>query len=91
MSETMQLESVLDLRAAARLRKNLLAIRGADVTLDASAVQRLGGQCLQVLLSAKRTWDGDGRAFNLTAPSEAFASSIQLFGAGEILASQAGI
>jgi chemotaxis protein CheX len=87
----MQLESVLDLRAAARLRENLLAIRGADVTLDASAVQRLGGQCLQVLLSAKRTWDGDGRTFNLTDPSEAFASSIQLFGAEKILASQTGI
>jgi chemotaxis protein CheX len=90
VTQTMTLDQVLDLRAAAALKENLLAVRGEDVTLDASDVQRLGGQCLQVLLSAKRTWDADGRIFTISPQSELFAASLKLFGAEAISAHQAG-
>jgi chemotaxis protein CheX len=42
------------------------------VTLDGAAVERLGGLCLQVLLSASRTWAEDGRPFAIAPISDDF-------------------
>jgi len=61
MSNLIALSAVLDLRAAEPLKAQLLAVRGQEATLDASAVERLGGLCLQVLLSALATWRADSR------------------------------
>ena len=76
-----RLGQVLDLNAAGPLAHELLALRGRDLELDASAVQRLGAQCLQVLLSARATWDADGAAFALVSPSSEFISTLALLGA----------
>jgi chemotaxis protein CheX len=77
---TVRLADVLDLKAAAALHGELLPLRGQDVTLDASMVSRLGGQCLQVLLSALETWKADGRSLSFDKPSTAFIESFELFG-----------
>ena len=53
MSDALMLDPILDLKAAASLQAAILAHRGQALELDASAVQRLGAQCLQVLLSAQ--------------------------------------
>ena len=45
-------EPCLDLSAAGPLAASLLRRRGSPLALDGSAVERLGGQCLQVLLAA---------------------------------------
>ncbi len=58
------------------LAASLRAQRGKPVTLDASAVERLGGQCLQILLAAARAWSADGAAFHIASPSSAFARPI---------------
>ena len=76
-----RLAQILDLNAAAPLAQELAALRGRDVELDGSAVERLGGQCLQVLLSARATWAQDGRAFALSAPSEGLCTALALMGA----------
>ncbi len=76
-----RLGQVLDLNAAGPLAHELLALRGRDLELDASAVQRLGAQCLQVLLSARATWDADGAAFAVVQPSDEFTSTLALLGA----------
>jgi len=68
----------LDLSAAAPLRTLLLAHRFQDLDLDASAVSRVGGQCVQVLLAAKRTWDADGRAFRLLNISDACRDALAI-------------
>lgn len=81
MTQTVVLESVLDLRAAGPLKANLLAARGGDVVLDGSAVERLGGLCLQVLLSALRTWRADGHVLTFVNVSEALAGQWSAFGA----------
>jgi anti-anti-sigma regulatory factor len=47
------LADCLDLTAAAPLKAQLLAARGTPLSLDASAVRRIGAQCLQVLLAAR--------------------------------------
>ena len=81
MSEALKLVPILDLNAAEPLKAELLARRGADLTIDASAVDRLGGLCLQVLLSAKRTWQADGVNLKLAPLSDAFAEQWAAFGA----------
>ncbi|MDB5448135.1 MAG: cheX protein [Phenylobacterium sp.] len=80
-SSVLRLGQVLDLNAAAPLATELLSLRGRDVEVDASAVERLGAQCLQVLLSARATWDADGLSFALVAPSSEFTSTLALLGA----------
>ncbi len=70
----------MDLKAAAPLRAQLLELRGKPVELDGGDVQRLGGLCLQVLLSARDSWSHDGMPFSLAAASEALEHSLSLFG-----------
>jgi chemotaxis protein CheX len=55
-----QLPEVLDLRAATSLAAELLARRGRPTVVDAALTERPGAQCLQVLMSAIKTWADDG-------------------------------
>ncbi len=75
----------LDLPAAAPLLADLLARRGRDVTIDASGSQRLGGQCLQVLLAARATWSEDGHGFRVIGASAEFAEAAALLGAADLV------
>ena len=54
------LPPVLDLQAADPLRAELLSLRGRPLQVDASQVNRLGGLCLQVLMSARKLWAEGG-------------------------------
>jgi chemotaxis protein CheX len=76
-----KLPEIMDLRAAAPLAREMLALRGVPVSLDASHVERLGGLCLQVLLSAQMTWRADNVALRVVAPSAPFLESAAAFGA----------
>ncbi len=78
------LAETLDLLAAAPLAAALLAKRGQDVVLDGSAVRRLGGQCLQVLLAARTSWLADGRSFRITVASAELANGLAQFGAADL-------
>lgn len=74
------LAPVLDLNAAVALRDEILAARGMPLAVDASRVERLGAQCLQVLLSARGTWQRENREFAVEGPSAAFSASAALLG-----------
>jgi chemotaxis protein CheX len=76
----LQLPEALDLLAATPLAKMLLAQRGANIVIDASSVQRVGAQCVQVLLSAASTWTADGLSFVIANRSPAFVEGLQLLG-----------
>jgi chemotaxis protein CheX len=78
---SLTLDAVLDLKAAAPLQAALLAWRGQPIELDAGQVQRLGGQCLQVLIAAQRSWADDGAPFSVARSSTAFDDALRLFGA----------
>ncbi len=78
---SLQLPDNLDLKAAGPLRGALMEARGAPIEIDASGVQRLGGLCLQVLLSAEATWATDGYPFAIKAASDAFAEGARRMGA----------
>jgi chemotaxis protein CheX len=76
------LPAVLDIRAAGPLQAEILGLRGQPLTLDVSAVERLGGLCLQVLLSVRSTWASDGQALTVTTgDSAAFSDQWAAFGA----------
>ena len=78
--ESVQLPESLDLVAAGPLTKTLLSLRGSDVRLDASQVTRMGGQCLQVLLSAAATWRADHAILEIASPSAEFIGCLELLG-----------
>src|SRR3954470_9640778 len=78
------LADCLDLTAAAPLAAELLAARGGPATLDASGVQRLGAQCLQVLLAARTLWSSDGQPWRLTDASPEFSDAAALMGCPDL-------
>lgn len=59
-ADAIRLPEFLDLAAATPLAKTLAERRGKPIAIDGSAVHQLGAQCVQVLLSAKKTWSADG-------------------------------
>jgi len=75
------LPEVMDLRAAAPLAQRIVGFQGRPLTLDASGVERIGGLCLQVLLSARLSWAVDRLPLTIMNPSKAFLDSLELFGA----------
>jgi anti-anti-sigma regulatory factor len=74
------LAPVLDITAAAPLHAALLAHRGRPLRVEAGEVKRLGGQCLQLLLSAGRTFSADRVPIRLQGASDAFRRDLALFG-----------
>ena len=91
MSEThtLVLADSLDVTAAAPLHRDLLARRGQPVSLDGSNVRRIGGQCLQVLLSAQATWAADGQAFEIVDATPEFTDGLALLGSLGLVSSPA--
>lgn len=80
MTDEIELPPVLDLVAASGLLENILERRGQNLLLNGAAVQRLGGQCLQVLLAARATWAADEQVLRLQNLSEDFIASLELMG-----------
>jgi len=76
------LPAVMDITAAGPLASDFLLHRGKDMTVDASRVERMGGQCLQVLLSAAATWSQDGVEFEVARPSTEFTEALETAGLG---------
>ncbi len=85
-----RLPPVLDARAAAPLAQDLRARTGSSLTVIATDVQRLGAQCLQVLLAAQRRWEADGFRLHLQGGSEPFTWAVSLMGASCILSNAEG-
>ena len=75
-----ELPEHLDLKAAAPLVGELLSHRGEELSVDASRVRRLGGQCLQILLSAAMTWKADEVPLAFVNPSPDFIEGLERLG-----------
>jgi len=87
----MKLTPVLNLAAARPLWSDLCAATGRPLTIDASAVERLGGACLQVLLAAREQWRRDGVDFTIDEPSPAFFEGLRLMSARDLAPTEAGL
>ena len=81
---TVSLMPVLDLQAVEPLRAELMSLRGRPLEIDASQVNRLGGLCLQVLMSARKIWAEDGVTLTVNQPSQAFSEQLTAFGEPEL-------
>jgi chemotaxis protein CheX len=81
------LAEALDMRAAGPLLEAVRSRRGAPLALDGSQVERLGGQCLQVILAAHAAWAADGHGFEICNPSTALKEGWALMGAEPLPAS----
>lgn len=79
-AKTLSLDNVLDLNAAGGLHANLMALRGSDLVIDASAVERVGALCLQVLMSAAKTWEEEKLSLTFSKMSDALTKTMQLTG-----------
>lgn len=78
--KTLKLSPVLDLNEATVLHEKLLALKGGPVEIDASAVERIGGLCAQVLMAGARSWEEDQSSFTFSEVSDAFVKTTQLIG-----------
>lgn len=79
-AETLSLAKVLDLNEASALHGKLMAMRGKEVKIDASKVERVGALGVQVLMAAQKTWERDQLPFKFSNVSDAFAKTVQLLG-----------
>lgn len=79
-AKTISLDNVLDLNAAGSLQSRLLAARGSDLVIDASGVERAGALCIQVLMSASKTWEEDNHSLTFSQMSDALTKTMQLSG-----------
>lgn len=82
------LAPVLDTAAAAPLRQAMRAAidTGQSIKLDASAVERVGQACLQVLVATEAAADLAGLDFRVVGASPAFADMATLAALDTLLA-----
>jgi chemotaxis protein CheX len=74
------LPAVMDSTFARKLHADILTMRGAPVNVDAGSVERVSTLCLQVLLSAARTWQAEGLGFSVDQPSDSMKGAFKLLG-----------
>lgn len=79
-SGSLKLAAVLDLNEASALHGKFMAMRGSNIVVDASGVERAGIQCFQVLVAAARGWQSDKKTFLIENASDAFERTLQLVG-----------
>ena len=84
---TISLPSILDITAAAELKRNLLEAlaSGSSISINASAVQRVTTPCLQILAAAARSvaQAGGGR-FRLHSVPQGLSETIAMMGLREV-------
>jgi anti-anti-sigma regulatory factor len=78
--ECLMLPDCLDASAAPSLKDMLLARRGNAIVVDASQVNRVGAQSLQVLVAAARTWKADQQSYRVTNASAELLETLALIG-----------
>jgi len=76
----LKLSAVLDLNEASTLHSTLLTMRGRNLVIDASGVERAGVQCVQVLMAGAKAWEEDKKTFTIAKVSDAFQKTMQLIG-----------
>ena len=79
-AKKLSLEKVLDLNEATALHGKLMALRGSDLAVDASSVERAGALCVQVLMSAAKSWEEEKHSFSFSKMSDALEKTMQLIG-----------
>lgn len=80
MTKQVALETKLDSAAVDKLRTDLLAVQDGDVVLDGSAVEQVGGVCLELIMSVRHLWGIAGHTVTIENPSEQMLDDLGRFG-----------
>ncbi len=80
MAKTVGLAAKLDTAAAMALRDELAKAQGADLVLDGSQVELLGGLCLELLLSACAHWRRSGHDVTFENVSQNMINDLSHYG-----------
>ena len=80
MAKKVSLSAKLDTAASALLRDEFLTHENEDLVLDGSAVEQLGGQCLELIMSVGVLWAKAGHKVTLEAPSPQMVDDLKRFG-----------
>jgi len=91
MPDPVNLAPRMNLQATKTLHARLAELTSDDVTIDASAVEFLGGLAAQTLVAAQRTWRRNGRIFALRNCSAAFWQSLDELGMRALLVTEGGL
>ncbi|KQY26299.1 STAS domain-containing protein [Rhizobium sp. Root482] len=78
--KSLSLAPILDLNEASALHGKLMGLRGSGLVIDASAVERVGALCVQVLMAGAKSWEEDNQSFTFAKVSDAFTKTTQLIG-----------
>ncbi len=83
----LKLPPILDIEAAAEMKRELLAALGSSdcIIVDASAVQRVTTPCLQVLVAAKSAVQVQGGRFRLHSIPRVLTEAIDMLGLADAL------
>ncbi|WOI52618.1 STAS domain-containing protein [Parvularcula sp. LCG005] len=79
-NQTIELVRTMTGAEAAALRQSFLEARGQAVSVDASSVDHIGAQCLQVLVAAARAWRDEQKPMTIDNPTAAFCEGISRLG-----------
>jgi chemotaxis protein CheX len=79
-AKKLSLGKTLDLNEASALHTKLMALRGSNVSIDGSSVERAGALSIQVLMSAAKSWEEDKHSFSFSKISDALMKTMQLIG-----------
>lgn len=75
------LPETFDRKAVSAFARTLLDHRGADAVLDASPVRRMGTLAVEMLISARKQWQADGRSLTIREASDPFLTTLEAVGA----------
>jgi chemotaxis protein CheX len=78
--KSLSLAPILDLNEASALHGKLMGLRGSGLVIDASAVERVGALCVQVLMAGAKSWEEDNQSFTFAKVSDAFTKTTRLIG-----------
>ena len=76
----LQLAENLDGSQVEPLMDLLAKKRGSPLLINASKVERLGAQCVQVLVAAAQTWRTEMHSLQIVQPSTSFEEELEQMG-----------
>jgi len=82
---TLTLPPSLKSEANKELWTKLDGLKGQHVIIDGSEVERLGGECLETLIAARRHWEKSELRFEISNASTDFIKDLEILGARNLL------
>jgi len=80
MATRVVLNSKLDSAHVESFKGILFKAKDDDIEMDGSAVEQIGGQCLELMMSVRHFWGENGKTVELTNASDQLVEDLACFG-----------